>query len=61
MQTNGNIIAATLIVIAAVSTLWIVNYRIDGEEVVVNQLDLTCGFTDDFSAFLKSSSNCVFS
>jgi hypothetical protein len=62
MQTNRNIISATLIVvIAALSSLWLLYSNSSPNQVIVSQLDLTCGFTDDFSAFLKSASkdSCI--
>lgn len=60
MQTNRNIIAATLIVMAAVSSLWLLHSNTSENEIIVDQLDLTCGFTDDFNAFLKSASKASF-
>ena len=60
MQTNRNIIAATLIVMAAVSSLWLLRSNTTDNEIIVNQLDLTSGFTDDFNAFLKSASKVSF-
>ena len=56
MQTNRNIIANTFIVLAAISTFLYLHSNSNNKEIIVDQLDLTCGFTDDFTAFLNSNS-----
>jgi hypothetical protein len=60
MQTNRNIVATTLFVLAAISFLCFMHSNSKDKEIVVDELDLTCGFTDDFTEFLKSNSKTIF-
>jgi len=68
MATNKNIIASVIAIIMIGSHCLTLYPRQEAastgmtfsspkkEETVVNKLDLSCGFTNDFATFLKSNS-----